>query len=128
MRPTAKRRGPSTALALLLSATFLGACSSGSSGSYCDALTAAEESWKDAGTTLRDPAAATRLVTTITQIEASAPEEVRAEWASLRALVAKFTVPEPDLAALTKQMQGFESAAKRIETHAKETCGVDLGS
>ncbi|CAN7413088.1 hypothetical protein LJR027_002468 [Terrabacter sp. LjRoot27] len=128
MRTTAMRRGPSVALALLLSATSLGACSSGSTGSYCDALTTAEADWKDAGATLKDPAAAARFVATITQVEASAPEEVKADWASLHALVAKFTVDQPDLTALTKQMQGFESSAKRIETHAKETCGIDLGS
>ena len=122
------RRGPSVALALLLSATCLGACSSGSTGSYCDALTAAEADWKDEGATLADPASAARFVTTITQIETSAPEEVKADWAKLEVLVTEFTVPTPDLTALTKQMQGFESSAKRIETHAKETCGIDLGS
>lgn len=116
------------ALVLLLSATSLGACSAGSAGSYCDALKTAEADWKDAGATLKDPASAARFVATITQIEASAPEEVKADWASLRVLVAKFTVAKPDLAALTKQMQGFEASAKRIETHAEETCGVDLGS
>ncbi len=128
MRTTALRTGPSVALALLLTATSVAACSSGSTGSYCDALTAAEADWKDAGATLKDPAAASRFVATITRIEASAPEEVKADWASLQVLVTKFTVAKPDLTALTKQMQGFESSAKRIETHAKETCGIDLGS
>ena len=121
------RRGPSVALVLLLSAMALGACQLGSAGSYCDALKTAEADWKDPGATLKNPAAAARFVATITQIEASAPDEVKADWASLRVLVAKFTVAKPDLAALTQQMQGFEASAKRIETHAKETCGVDLG-
>jgi ABC-type glycerol-3-phosphate transport system substrate-binding protein len=128
MRTTALRKGPSVALSLLLTATSVAACSSGSTGSYCDALTAAEADWKDAGATLKDPAAAARFVATITSVEASAPEEVRTDWASLRVLVAKFTVAKPDLTELTKHMEGFESSAKRIETHAKETCGIDLGS
>ncbi|WP_256795124.1 hypothetical protein [Terrabacter sp. Ter38] len=127
MRTTALRKGPSVALALLLTATSLGACSSGSTGSYCDALTAAEADWKDASSTLKDPAAAARFVATITSIEASAPEEVKADWAQLQVLVTTFTVAQPDLAGLTRRMQGFESSAKRIETHAKETCGIDLG-
>jgi len=112
---------------LLLAASALGGCAARSAGSYCDVLSAAEADWTDAGSTLKDPAAATRFVATLTRIEASAPEEVRADWASLRALVQKFTVPDPDLTALTRQMQGFETSAKRIEIHAKETCGVDLG-
>jgi ABC-type glycerol-3-phosphate transport system substrate-binding protein len=114
---TYARTGPSVALALLLSAAALGACS----------LSAAESDWKDAGATLRNPAAAARFAASLTAIEASAPEEVRSDWASLRVLVSKFTVAKPDLAALTTQMQGFERSARRIETHAKETCGIDLG-
>jgi hypothetical protein len=127
MRTTALRRVPSVALALLLAATSLGACSStGSPGSYCDALSAAEADWKDTGATLKDPAAAARFVATITAIESTAPEEVKADWASLRTLVQQFTVADPDLSALTKRMQGFEASAKRIEVHARETCQVDL--
>ena len=128
MRTTALRTGPSVALALLLTATSVAACSSSATGSYCDALTAAEADWKDAGATLKDPAAAARFVASITTVEASAPEEVKPDWAALRVLVAKFTVAKPDLAEVTKHMEGFESSAKRIETHAKETCGIDLGS
>ena len=95
-------------------------------GSYCDVLRSVQADWKGGSSTLRDPAAAARLASTITQIEASAPDEVKADWASLHTLVGKFTVADPDLAALTKQLQGFESSAKRIEVHAKETCQVDL--
>ncbi|MGW5241985.1 hypothetical protein ACWEOW_23900 [Monashia sp. NPDC004114] len=61
------------------------------------------------------------------QIETTAPHEVRAEWASLESLFEKFTVDNPDLASLTPQLQAFEAAAKRIEAHATETCGIDLG-
>ncbi len=128
MRTTATSRGPSVALALLLSALPLAACSSTSTGPYCDAVTAAEADWKNVGQALEDPARAARVATTITQIEANAPEEVKADWASLRVLVEKFTVADADLTALTTQMQGFESSARRVETHARETCGVDLGS
>jgi hypothetical protein len=82
--------------------------------------------WKGSSATLQDPAAAARLASAITQVEASAPEEVKADWESLHTLVQKFTVADPDLAALTKQLRGFESSAKRVEVHARETCQVDL--
>lgn len=75
---------------------------------------------------LKDPAAASRLAASVTQVEASAPDEVKADWASLLTLVQKFTVAHPDLTGLTKQLQGFEASSKRIEVHARETCQVDL--
>lgn len=111
---------------LLTTALALAACSNGST-SYCEAVTAAEQEWSQAGASLGDPAAAARLVTTVRRIEASAPDEVRADWANLLGLFERFTVENPDLSSLTKQLEGLESAAKRVETHAKETCGVDLG-
>jgi hypothetical protein len=95
-------------------------------GSYCDALHAAESQWSTGGASLASKAAATRFVATVRQIEATAPDEVKSEWASLETLFEKFTVDNPDLTSLTQQMQSFESAAKKIETHAKETCGIDL--
>jgi hypothetical protein len=123
---TALRASRSAALLLLTTALPLASCSSGST-SYCDAIRSAQQDWREAGASLQDPAAATRFVTTVKRIEESAPEEVRADWHSLLTLFERFTVEHPDLSSVTKQMQGFESAAKRIETHAKETCGVDLG-
>ena len=113
--------------AALLAALPLAGCTADATGSYCDALTAAQAQWKGAGAALGDPAAAKRLVASVRTVEASAPEEVRADWTSLRSLFEKFTVARPDLTALTKQMRSFESSAKRVETHARETCGVDLG-
>ena len=112
---------------LLLAPAALGACSS-SEQPYCDALVAAEAEWKDAGASLADPAAATRFLRTVTRIEQQAPDEVRADWQALHTLFATFTVANPDLGALTTQLRSFQSSAKRIETHARETCDVDLGS
>lgn len=126
MSTTIRGRGTQVALGLLLASAALAGCSSASTGSYCDVLRSVQADWKGGSSTLRDPAAAARLASTITQIEASAPDEVKADWASLHTLVGKFTVADPDLAALTKQLQGFESSAKRVEVHAKETCQVDL--
>lgn len=126
MRTTASRVSRSAALLLLTTALPLAACSNGST-SYCDAVTAAEQDWSAAGASLQDPAAAARLVTTVRRIEASAPDEVKADWRKLLDLFERFTVDNPDLRSLTKQLAGLESAAKRVETHAKETCGVDLG-
>jgi hypothetical protein len=103
----------------------ISACSS-SGGAYCDALKSAEADWSSAGASLQNKAAATHFLATVKQIEGSAPDEVRSEWVSLESLFEKFTVDRPDLTAITQQMQGFESAAKKIETHAKETCGIDL--
>ncbi|MBC9823241.1 hypothetical protein [Terrabacter sp. MAHUQ-38] len=115
-------------VALLLLSTVLpvASCSNGST-SYCDAVRDAEQEWSEAGASLQDPAAAARLVTTVRRIEASPPDEVRADWRKLLDLFERFTVDNPDLSSLTKQLAGLESAAKRVETHAKETCGVDLG-
>ena len=116
------------AAALLAGALALSGCSFDDNASYCDALSSAQAQWNDAGATLTDPTAAARLVASVRQVEASAPAEVRADWTSLRALFEKFTVARPDLAALTRQMRSFEGSAKRVETHARQTCGVDLGS
>ena len=123
VRTTTVRTG---ALILLSSMLPISACSSGSSTAYCDALRSAESEWSAAGASLANKAAATKFVATVKQIEATAPDEVKAEWASLESLFQKFTVDNPDLTSLTQQMQGFESAAKKIETHAKEVCGIDL--
>ena len=126
MSTTARVRGVQAALGLVLASTALSGCSASSTGSYCDVLRSVQADWKGSSATLQDPAAAARLASAITQVEASAPEEVQADWESLHTLVQKFTVPDPDLAALTKQLQGFESSAKRVEVHARETCQVDL--
>lgn len=128
MRTTGNRSARPVVAALLLASTVLGACSSSPTGRYCDALASAQTEWKDAGASLADPPAATRFLRTVTSIEHEAPDEVRPDWQALHTLFAKFTVANPDLGALTKQLEGFESSAKRIETHARETCGVDLGS
>ncbi|WP_460628813.1 hypothetical protein [Intrasporangium mesophilum] len=122
MRATTARTGTLILVAAILS---ISACSS-SSQAYCDALTSAESEWASAGASLQNKEAATHFVATVRQIEVKAPDEVRSEWISLESLFEKFTVDKPDLTALTQQMQGFESAAKKIETHAKETCGIDL--
>jgi hypothetical protein len=112
-------------LTALLGLLALGGCTS-SSAAYCDALASAEAEWTDAGASLANPAAATRFLRTVTRVEQVAPAEVRADWESLHTLFAKFTVAEPDLGAVTAQLKGFESSAKRIETHAEETCEIDL--
>jgi hypothetical protein len=102
-------------------------CTSSPADSYCDALGSAKAEWKSAGASLANPAAATRFLRTVTVIEQQAPDEVRADWRSLHTLFARFTVADADLGSLTAQLEGFESSAKRIETHARETCGIDLG-
>ncbi len=113
------------ALILIAAVLSIGACSS-AGGPYCDALRSAESEWATAGASLQNKQAATHFVVTVKQIEVTAPDEVKSEWASLESLFEKFTVDKPDLTTLTQQMQGFEGAAKKIETHAKETCGIDL--
>jgi multidrug resistance efflux pump len=128
VRTRALRRRTSLAAAtLLLAGLPLSGCSDDDTASYCDALTSAQAEWNDAGATLKDPAAAARLVASVRRVEASAPAEVKGDWTSLRSLFEKFTVPRTDLAALTRQMRSYETSAKRVEAHARETCGVDLG-
>jgi hypothetical protein len=106
---------------------LLSACSSTPSSSYCDALKSAESEWNSAGASLANKDAAARFVVTVKRIEATAPDEVKGDWRSLETLFEKFATDNPDLTQLTQQMSGFESSAKKIETHAKETCGIDLG-
>jgi hypothetical protein len=127
-REVGRTPGPRAGCALLVvlvTMTALGGCAS-SPGDYCDVLRSVQADWKGGTAVLQDPAAAARFMTSVTEVEASAPDEVKADWASLRTLVQQFTVANPDLSALTKRMQGFEASAKRIEVHARETCQVDL--
>ena len=123
MRTTSVRTGALILVGLLLP---LSACSS-SSSAYCDALKSADSEWSSAGASLANKAAATRFVATVKRIEATAPDEVKDDWVSLETLFEKFTVDNPDLTALTQQMQGYQTTAKKIEAHAKELCGIDLG-
>jgi hypothetical protein len=94
---------------------------------HCDALHSADAQWSSAQASLRSKEAASRLVATLKRIEETAPDEERPDWVVLETLFERFTVYDPDLTDLTPQMQAFESAAKRIEAHATETCGIDLG-
>jgi hypothetical protein len=107
--------------------SVLGGCSGSDNTAYCAALKAADAQWAQAGASLEDKDAATRFVATVKSIEVTAPDEVRSEWASLQTLFEKFATDSPDLSSITVEMKGFEEAAKRIEAHAKETCGIDLG-
>ena len=124
MRTTTVRTG---ALIFIAAVLPISACSSQRSA-YCDALQSAEADWSSAGASLQNKEAATHFLATVKQIEATAPEEVKSEWVSLESLFATFTVDKPDLTAVSKRMQDFEGAAKKIETHAKETCGIDLAT
>jgi hypothetical protein len=114
-------------VALVLATLPLAGCAGGSDTSaYCGALRAAQSQWKSAGASLSDRGAATRFVASVRTIEVAAPDDVRAEWTSLRTFFQKFAVDNPDLKGLTKQMAGYEATAKKVETHARATCGVDL--
>ena len=116
-----------TAAALVLATLPLAGCASESDTSaYCGALRAAQSQWKSAGASLSDRGAATRFVASVRTIEVAAPDDVHAEWTSLRTFFQKFAVDDPDLKGLTKQMAGYEATAKKVETHARATCGVDL--
>jgi non-ribosomal peptide synthetase component F len=116
----------------LLVATMVSALASGCGTSdttaYCAALKAADAQWGQAGASLEDKTAATRFVATVKGIELTAPDEVKSEWASLQTLFEKFATDSPDLSSVTPEMKEFEEAAKRIEAHAKATCGIDLGT
>ena len=126
MRPLRPSTPPS-AVAVLLAALVLGGCSGGpDTTAYCDALRAAQSQWKTAGASLADRGAATRFVASVRTIEVAAPDDVHAEWTSLRTFFQKFAVDDPDLKGLTQQMAAYEATAKKVETHARATCGVDL--
>ncbi len=102
-------------------------CGTSDTTAYCAALQAADTQWSQAGASLEDKAAATRFVATVEAIELKAPDEVKSEWASLQTLFEEFATDAPDLSGVAPEMKDFEDAAQRIEAHAKETCGIDLG-
>jgi len=126
MLSPAHRVGGALLVATAATSLLVG-CSGSDSTAYCAALKAAGTQWAQAGASLEDKAAATRFVATVKSIELTAPDEVRSEWASLQTLFEKFATDTPDLSSITPEMKDFEEAAKRIEAHAKETCGIDLG-
>jgi hypothetical protein len=123
------RPAPRAARALLVAVAvtpLVCGCSASDTTAYCDALRAADTQWSEAGASLGDGAAATRFVATVEAIELTAPDEVKAEWASLQTLFEQFATDAPDLSGVAPEMKDFEDAAQRIEAHAKETCGIDL--
>ena len=124
------RPAPRAVRALLVAlavASLVCGCGASDTTAYCAALQAADTQWSQAGASLEDKAAATRFVATVQAIELTAPDEVKSEWASLQTLFEKFAADAPDLSGVTPEMKDFEDAAQRIEAHAKETCGIDLG-
>ena len=124
------RPAPRAVRALLVAlavAPLVCGCGASDTTAYCAALQAADTQWSQAGASLEDKAAATRFVATVQAIELTAPDEVKSEWASLQTLFEKFATDAPDLSGVTPEMKDFEDAAQRIEAHAKETCGIDLG-
>jgi hypothetical protein len=120
MRTTA---ATGTALVLALA---LGACGRSDVSPYCAALREAQSEWTTSGASLANRQAATRLVSRVRTIEERAPDEVRGDWETLLAFLEKFAVDRPDLPALTRQLGSVQATAKRVETHARATCGVDL--
>ncbi len=125
-----RRTAPGLARVALVAAVvtpLLTGCSATDTASYCAALQAADAQWDQAGASLGDKAAATSFVATVKVVELTAPDEVKGEWASLQTLFEKFATDAPDLTDVTPQLKDFEDAAKRIEAHAEETCGIDLG-
>ena len=123
--------GLRSARVLLLAAVasaLLGGCAGSDQAAYCTALGNASSQWAQAGASLGDKAAATRFVATVKAVEVTAPDEVRSQWVALQALFERFATDHPDLSGVTGEMKSFEEAAKRIEVHAKETCGIDLGA
>lgn len=120
-------RAAGALLVATIASPLVGGCGTSDTTAYCAALKAADAQWSQAGASLEDKAAATRFVATVKGIELTAPDEVKSEWASLQTLFEKFATDRPDLSSVTPEMKQFEEAAKRIEAHAKATCGIDLG-
>jgi multidrug resistance efflux pump len=126
MASTAHRAAGALLVATIVPA-LVGGCGTSDPTAYCAALKAADAQWSQAGASLEDKAAASRFVATVEGIEATAPDEVRSDWSSLQTLFEKFATDSPDLSDVTPEMKQFEEAAKRVEAHAKATCGIDLG-
>ncbi|MCU1536856.1 MAG: hypothetical protein JWP82_1207 [Humibacillus sp.] len=130
VRPGPRAAGMTLVVPVLVGvlAGALGGCAAPDETAYCDALSAASSQWAQAGASLQDKEAATRFVATVKSLEATAPDEVRSQWVALQSLFETFATDHPDLSGVTGEMKTFEESAKRIEAHAKETCGIDLGA
>ena len=119
-------RTTAATLGALLLALSVGACSGSGVSAYCDAVRAAQPDWTSAGSSLGNRQSATRFVASVRTIEQNAPEEVRADWSTLREFFQTFTAGQSNLSSLTGRLSTIDATAKRVETHARETCGVDL--
>ncbi len=114
--------GVSCALALL------GACSAPPDNSaYCAALKAADAAVEPGGGLARGQGSRHPVRRDRQDRRGHGPAEVRSEWAALQTLFEKFATDRPDLSSVSGEMKVFQDAAKRIEAHARETCGIDLG-
>jgi hypothetical protein len=112
-----------TALVLALS---LAACGRSDVSPYCAALQQAQSEWTTSGASLANRQGATRLVSRVRTIEENAPDEVRGDWKTLLVFLEKFAVDRPDLTTLTAELESVQATARRVETHARATCGIDL--
>lgn len=94
---------------------------------YCDRLS---ELTEGAETLSADPQAP---MDAITEIESLAPEEVKADWGTLVAAFQRLqdldpTQLDPNNPDLGFDREELQAANDRIEQHAQEECGVDLGA
>lgn len=99
----------------------------GDTDAYCDRLT---ELTEGAETLSADPQAP---LDAITEIEGLAPEEVKADWTTLLAAFQQLQTLDPTQLDPNNPDMGFDrealqAANNRIEQHAQEECGVDLGA
>lgn len=101
------------------------ACSDGGD-SYCDAVRASSSELQGSRARLGDKDAMARVVGAFKKIEGAAPDDIKAEWTTLRSLLEKFTADNRDLLALAAEAEKLKPAAERVETQVKEACNIDI--
>ncbi len=99
----------------------------GDTDAYCDRLS---EIIEGAETLSADPQAP---LAAISEIESLAPQEVKADWGTLLAAFQQLQTLDPTQLDPNNPDLGFDreelqAANNRIEQHARDECGVELGA
>lgn len=125
------RLRPKTGIATAAALAFaLSACGGGSD--YCDALTAAEDKYRDTGDLdPTDVEALSEAQDAIAEVAASAPDEVQDAWQDAADAFQMLVDVDGDLTAIdAEEIERFANLQQDMDTateHAQEECDIDLG-
>jgi hypothetical protein len=126
------RRGAAAGLALAVSATLAGGCSSGhepSESGYCALIGEHETVFTDP--TIVDQASITSTVDLYQQITDASPLAIQAEWttmlASIRVAAAVDPSDPPSVQKAADAARESQVAANRVITYTQQHCSLTLG-